>query len=131
MGCDIHATLEYDPYAQQMSEQGRPPYFQPFATDIYIDRNYRLFHYLGLVSRGPKDAPVIAELRGIPENASFEYQKRCQRSTVGVHSHSYLYADELKGIHDQNKEDDWYLVVRLLADKYGERNVRLCFFFDS
>lgn len=145
MGCDIHATVEYDQYYQAKieSKEEAKHSFWDFAKSIDIDRNYALFNLLA----GVRDCgvrPVISTPRGMPDNASFGFAEELDKWDGDAHSTSYVSFKELKDwqpepesvkdfhwdVTDFRKEH-WYRVLEMLAEDYGEENVRLCFFFDN
>ena len=146
MGCDIHATLDYEPYKLKATEQDRKDYhplWRAFAQNIDIDRNYTLFNILAGV-RDHDIRPIIALPRGVPDDASFEFAEELEKWDGDGHSTSWVTFPELRDyvpdpetVKDYQwdvtsfREDDWYRVMEMLANKYGEENVRLCFFFDN
>jgi hypothetical protein len=142
MGCDIHATIEYDFYSQiknKLDDQQEPWWFG-FARDVQIQRNYSLFTILAGVRDYDREGytrPIIAAPRGIPKDASFEYAEEVDEWEGDGHSHSYVTARELaewkpeEGTTYTYADEDWYWVVKYLGEKYGQDNVRLCFFFDN
>ena len=140
MGCDIHATLEYD-WNSNKKKTGNEKWWRAFARDLDIDRNYQLFTILAGV-RDTGIRPVIAYNRGVPEDASWEYKDDSEEYGVDGHSHSWVTFDELKnwGVEvkdsypsnpEEFRNDDWYKTMEVLADRYGDQNVRLCFYFDN
>lgn len=133
MGCDIHATVEYDKYRND--SRGNTPCWWDFCNDIDIERDYRLFSALagvrGLEPEDPQYERPISGPRGVPEDASYRYEDLVRRWEGDGHSHSWLTADELRLLPEGMREEDWYRVVDMLALKYGGDAVRLCFFFDN
>lgn len=101
MGCDIHLYREKkvngvwvtaDTWvADKYDEDGRMevPYESRFT-----DRNYELF---GLLSKGVRQEIDYAFMpRGIPFNVSAEIGSEFEMWGGDVHSHSYLYLEELR-----------------------------------
>lgn len=147
MGCDIHATLEYDRYYKKSLERkdknpGR--FWIDFAKSIDIDRGYYFFTLLAGV-RDNDLRPIISLPRGAPEDASWAFKSELEEWDGDAHSTSWVTFKELRDWKAENaqeigleydpekdmKEQDFYKVMEMLATKYGDENVRLCFFFDN
>lgn len=139
MGCDIHATLEYDKFYIKYKEKKKD--WWGFAKSIDIDRSYYFFTILN----GVRDIglrPIIAKDRGVPKDASFEFREELEDANGDAHSPSYVSFKELKEWKPENPEivefdptefrqEDFYQTMELLAKKYGDENVRLVFFYDN
>lgn len=133
MGCDIHATLEYDPYEKKYAKTLSKPYtrhWMAFAHKIDINRHYALFATLADVRNDGSIKPLDAP-RGIPNDAGYEYQDECKEWKDDAHSHSWFSFGEMDTSTFKFKSEDWFRVMKLLAGKYGAENVRLVFFFDN
>jgi len=100
MGCDIHMILEVKPAKatqfEMVGEMERDgDYISP--ADRYSGRNYNLFAVLADVRNGSGFAGCdtgdriepIAQPRGVPDDASPEYQAWVKQWGVDGHSHSY------------------------------------------
>lgn len=147
MGCDIHATLEYDKYYKKQIERGdERPYrsWYHFAKDIDIDRGYYFFTLIAGV-RDMDLRPIISPPRGAPDDASYGFKQELESWDSNAHSTSWVSFTELRDWKATNakklkleydpekdmKEQDFYKTMEMLAGKYGTENVRLCFFFDN
>jgi len=133
MGCDIHATMEYD-----KRYEGNDEWWCSFAKDIQIDRNYTLFSVLANVRNYSEEGiKPISEPRGVPENVSFEFKDELEEWGSDAHSASWVTHAELNDYTDKYpdvinlEKEDWFIAMKNLATKYGDKNVRLVFFFDN
>lgn len=133
MGCDIHATIEERPHGSWWGK----------CKDYNIDRSYILFAMLADVRNG-YGVTAIAEPRGVPEDASFEFKEEVEEWDSDAHTKSWLTFRELReyaekvlpykfdsGEEYDYRELDFYQTMKLVADRIGEDNVRICFFFDN
>lgn len=146
MGCDIHASIEYEHYklnAERKKIEHRE-WWISFCTNIDIDRGYYLFTLLAGV-RDIELRPIISPPRGMPESVSYEFKKWLKEWDADAHSTSWVTFKELQDWKATNlkelkleynpeenmKQQDFYKVLELLGNKYGDENVRLVFFFDN
>jgi hypothetical protein len=140
MGCDIHATLEYDKYYLRDTKKPKAHYWDGFAKSIDIDRGYYFFGILAGVRNGEINS--IADPRGVPDNASFDFKQEYDDWDMDAHTPSWVSFKELRDWKHTSgkldfdpeqdmKEQDFYKVMEMLAEKYGDENVRLVFFFDN
>jgi len=119
MGCDIHVKCEvkengvwklnpvrifeneyFDNYREEREKGGKIPDYaqEEFLTNPPRHRNYDWFSILADVRNGRGFAgcktgegfEVIAEPRGIPEDATEEWKKECEDWYGDFHSHSWL-----------------------------------------
>jgi hypothetical protein len=138
MGCDIHATLEYDKW--NLKRLDEPKYWISFAKDIDIDRGYYLFGILAGVRNG--DINPISEPKGVPDDASYKFMKEYEEWGADAHTPSWVSYKELNDWklktgefefdpESDFKKEDFFKVMEILAKQYGEENVRLVFFFDN
>jgi len=138
MGCDIHATLEYDKWKLKRPEDSHD--WWAFAKDIDIDRGYYFFGILAGVRNDEINS--IAPPRGVPTNASFEFKQEYEDWGADAHTPSWVTFEELRAWKHTTpklefdpekdmKEQDFYKVMEMLAERYGDENVRLVFFFDN
>ena len=96
MGCDIHLFAEIRKNGKRVAAGSE--------GDVYDGRNYDLFAILADVRNGIGFAgcitgggfKMIDEPRGIPSDASDEYQSACSDWYGNAHSHSYFTLAELK-----------------------------------
>lgn len=101
MGCDIHTFSE-----KKINGKWE------FQKSIDIDRNYDLFSILANVRNGYGFAGVktgegfisISNPKGIPFDASKEYEKEVEEWGGDGHSHSWLTIKEIKGF-------DWHQIT--------------------
>ena len=121
MGCDIHIYCEekrhvngidqwvnvdnyrVNPYYKTNDEDTE--YKDQFQhTDIYGGRNYRLFAALADVRQNDYvKTPVIAQPRGLPEDASPQTKAGAERWDGDGHSHTYLTMKELVEYNEKHK----------------------------
>lgn len=87
MGCDIHAYVEL--YTPGEGWEEVKDFEEPFG-----DRNYGWFGFLAGV-RNYSRSPVIAEPRGLPEDATLSTEERKNALRLHNHSHSWLTLAEL------------------------------------
>ncbi|MFA4798599.1 hypothetical protein [Pyrococcus kukulkanii] len=100
------------------------------------DRNYELFsRVFGITENGIKDDAIIG-LRGLPEDASPDVRDNYNEFKPEPYA-SWMTYDEFKELVYPEVKDcttpDWELVFKLmkdLAEKYGDYNVRLVVWFD-
>lgn len=121
MGCDIHAWAEVrqpdgswrvvtervfpDPYWREENavEDGSKYYHGPTTNRPISRRNYNLFAVLADVRNGRGFAGIptgmgfepISKPKGVPDDATPEYQKEVQDWGVDGHSHSWLTVAEI------------------------------------
>lgn len=138
MGCDIHATLEYDRWKLKRPKDSHDWF--AFAKGIDIDRGYYFFGILAGVR--DDDINPIAPPRGTPDDASYEFTQEYEGWDTDAHTPSWVTFKELRDWKHKSggvefdpekdmKEQDFYRVMEMLAEKYGDDNVRLVFFFDN
>lgn len=106
MGCDIHAFGEVLKDGKWVSAdiwQKNPAYSEeelsvPNWCRLTDNRHYDLFAVLANVRNGTwsEKLPVIAEPRGLPEDASKEVLAQSERWNGDGHSHSFLTRAELQ-----------------------------------
>lgn len=131
MGCDIHATIE----SKERWGGGR---WYGTASNITIDSSYALFTVLANVRnmhelRGENHIP-ISELRGTPTNKSYIHSELIESREGDGHSASWVTFKELKEHKTEwtgYKTEDFYRFMEIVAQRLGEENVRLVFFFDN
>ena len=137
MGCNIHGYLEVMEY---------PDTEHAWKTtyEILYDRSYSFYAAIADV-RNYSDIEPISTPRGLPEDLSRETKHQADADGGDGHSHSYLYANELR-------EYDWFQIIpdgRMLIDaintthrallllmsffshKYSDDRVRMVFWFDN
>ena len=141
MGCDIHATLEYDKWKLKSPNDAHNWY--SFAKNIDIDRGYYLFGILAGIRTD--NINKIAEPRGVPEDASYEFKQEYEEWDSDAHTASWVTFKELQDWQPSKdatayyefstaadmRDQDFYKTMELLAQRYGAENVRLVFFFDN
>lgn len=136
MGCDIHAVIEIDTGYGFADYHGE-------AFEFPVGRNYTLFALLANV-RNYGSMSFIAEPRGIPTDISRETEELFASWEADGHSHSWVTFQELETyitniVDSTNKEENFcrirdanfYLIMEVLAQKYGGEKVRLVFCFDN
>lgn len=128
MGCDIHATIEYEKYRKERPDVNI--WWRGLAKDFAIDRWYDLFGHLAGVRREGEIEPIVPP-RGVPTDASFEFKEEYEKWDSDAHTPSWLTFAELKKLPDEFKDEMFYKVMELAAERYGDDNVRLVFFFDN
>ncbi len=131
MGCNSHLSIEIrGTYSNTL--------WETWALDIPESRDYILYEKMAGV-RGA-DAAAVVLPRGIPSDASQGVRYWVNRAGDDGHSHSWLYPSEFStALVKSTYEDDeprkiWKsldLVLKSLADVYGDSNVRLVIFFDN
>lgn len=156
MGCDIHAYLEYQPYADDKK------YWTSFG-DLHVGRDYRLFELMAGV-RG-KIENAVAAPKGVPEDMSFwtedhyslwvsenagqgcctlksaeEWVKHgssvwlndthTKVSHPDWHSHSWLTVEEVRKVRERYPDN---CAIRMIhgAILASDKPVRLVFWFDN
>lgn len=124
MGCDIHATIEYNKWKDRL-----PSYWIGMAKDFDIDRLYTLFGYLAGVR--DDDVEPLSKPKGVPIDASYEFKEELESWDSDAHTTSWLTFEELQKLPDEYKTEMFFQTMKLAADRYGEKNVRLVFFFDN
>lgn len=143
MGCNIHATIEYDRYYNRRVHRGETDvrhYWWSFAKSVDIDRGY---YFFGLLA-GVRNTHInsIALPRGVPEDASHDFESEYKEWGADGHTPSWVLFSELRDWRhltgdfdfdpeEDMKKQDFYKVMEMLAERYGDENVRLCFFFDN
>jgi hypothetical protein len=130
MGCDSHLSIEtLQPFINSLR-------WETYALDVPQDRDYDVFEAMAGVRSKDKTKEPIFPPRGIPFDASQSVIYWYKRS--GEHTPSWLYPFEFAKAMDSIDRDDlgkeWHAleaILTSLAKIYGDRNVRLVFFFDS
>lgn len=122
MGCDIHVSIEESPY--------RDGSWFTIINEFNIMRDYDLFaHFAGVRSYGGIKA--LSDPKGLPEDVSWGMKEMSKKAGTYVHSHSWLNFQELEHLPDKYKTMLFYKIMKWLAIKHGEQNVRMVFFFDN
>ena len=146
MGCNSHLSIEI---------QGRwshsPSQWETWALDIPESRDYYLYEAMAGV-RG-EDYNALVTPRDIPADVSRDVKFWVERAGGDGHSHSWLYPSEFskalkmsddryaKHVKESKYPADsggtnkaWLSLDKVLnglAEVYGDKNVRLVFFFDN
>jgi hypothetical protein len=151
MGCDIHGCIEYN-YNKRWRhrEKEKNPIWEFLMdTNMFMDRNYKLFGDLFGVRKYDEDPTIIGE-RGIPDDwkegpddtkaEEHDGFKDWIEGNVDWHSPSWALWGELKGYFStsnssyQQLGNDWLMLadlMRLFARRYGENDIRLVVWFDN
>ena len=137
MGCNIHGYLEVAQWTHQKN-----PWNDTY--EIQYDRGYSFYAALADV-RNYHELTPISTPRGLPEDVGSGTKYHSDEMGGDGHSHSYLYANELR-------EYDWtqklptgellvdviptahqalLLLVQFYARIYGDDKVRIVFWFDN
>lgn len=136
MGCDINAFLEYSENKE---------FWNTFADNIHLGRNYRMFGYLtnGSVRYDVELGFGLGiDPRGTPPNPSYTVSEELNKWGNEVHNISWLSYKEFKKIikealknskDDDEKVPDEYLLLLKMMKFLKKRgySVRIVFFFDS
>ena len=137
MGCNSHLAIEY----KVTYSHNNQSYWFVFGTNIAESMDYSLYAFMAGVRNYHEVAP-IAEPRGVPKGASWEYRDMVEKAGSDGHSHSWLLVKEFRQAFnaaigkyaDYKPAKEWQAVrkcMEMLEELYGEDNVRLCFFFDN
>ena len=146
MGCDIHWYVEVRGDDGQWHMHGDPPGLADHDTldgelsewdtwgaqpYVYSGRWYALFGYLAGV-RGQWLTP-ISPPRGVPRDASAEYNQIAADWDGDAHSHSWLGLPELLTAEMRDGFESMWDVARAMAELSDNNplGVRACFFFDN
>ena len=141
MGCDIHECVE----------KWNGTKWEATGDNLYDNRFYALFEVLAGV-RAYFGFKIMTEDggRGIPDDASAEFQEECEIYASDGHSHSYATFDEILAYDWAEAEKLYYSKrpssplgtafehfrrnVHLVLEKYPElppEHLRFCFYFDN
>lgn len=120
MGCDIHATIEYEKY---------PGMWFAFCEEIDLERDYRRFSQLAGVRAN--DSTKYPRPKGFPERAyTSEAQEKFEE--MGGHTPSWATREEWDTATAEREGDGYHIVsqiMRLLAE--AGRASRVVYWFDS
>ena len=138
MGCNIHGCIELLEYPNSEYERWKQSY------PIQYDRDYYFYGVIADV-RNYLELEPISKPRGLPEDVSRGTKYDSDKMGGDGHSHSYLYANELR-------DYDWMqiipdgrmlidaintthkallLLMRFFSHEYEDNGTRIVFWFDN
>jgi hypothetical protein len=99
MGCDIHIYVEQQTVSGWERVEWPNVDRENFVWGPFDWRNYGMFGFLGYDERNGSAVPALAELRGLPDDASAGVREAAEHDaeTYPAHSHSWVSVDELAG----------------------------------
>ena len=138
MGSNIHGYLELLEYPNTDYERWEQSY------PIQYDRDYYFYGVIADV-RNYLELEPISKPRGLPKDVSRDTKYDSDQMGGDGHSHSYLYANELREYNWKQKIPDGrmlidamntthkalLLLVNFFAHEYGDDGVRIVFWFDN
>ena len=138
MGCNIHGCIELLEYPNSEYERWKQSY------PIQYDRDYYFYGVIADV-RNYLELEPISKPRGLPKDVSPGTKYDSDQMGGDAHSHSYLYANELRdydwmqiipdgrmlidAINSTHKA--LLLLVRFFSHEYSDSRVRIVFWFDN